>query len=109
MICLIEFIMLFVYPLVPLTTAFDFTWKKYFFRATLCIVWLVFVLGGVGLILFGTIIDQEYYDLNRITTRLLNMSQHALLDYECVGSRVWMIMMLTALPNTLMIVKMLTN
>ena len=57
MICLIEFIMLFVYPLVPLTTAFDFSWKKYIFRATLCIAWLTVVVGGVILILFGTIIE----------------------------------------------------
>ena len=57
LICLIEFIMLFVYPVVPLTTAFDFSWKKYIFRATLSIVWLTVVLSGVVLILFGTIID----------------------------------------------------
>ena len=109
MIAIIEFIMLFVYPLVPLTQAHDFTWKQYLFRATLSVIWLVGSFTGVVLIMFGTIIDQESYDISRISDRLTSMSQQALLDYECVGSRVWMIMLLTILPNILMIFKILTN
>ena len=109
MICLIEFIMLFVYPLVPLTTAFNFTWKQYVLRAVFSIIWLTTTVTGIVLIMFGTIIDQEGYDVYRVSTRLINMAHQALLDYECVGSRVWFIMMLTILPNILMIFKILTN
>ena len=102
-------IMIFVYPIVPLTHAHDFTWKLYIRRAILSVVWLAFTLSGLTLIMFGTIVDQENYDISRISDRLLNMMQWALLDYECVGSRAYLSIALVFLPHMLMTFKILTN
>lgn len=108
-ICSTQLVMLLTYPLVPLTQAKDFTWSKYVLKATVSIVWLGVTITGLALIVFGTILDQENYNPLGIANRFTNMAKEALLDYECIGSRVWMVTMLMLYPNILLIFKILTN
>ena len=109
MIGTIQFVMLFIYPIVPLTQTLDFSWKSYISSATVSIAWLTFSLSVVVFIIFGTTVDQENYDIYRISGQVLEMLKQAILDYECVGSRVWLILLSTILPNILMTFKILTN
>ena len=108
-ICQTQLVMLLTYPLVPLTEAKDFTWTRYIIKATVSIVWLCLTITGLALIVFGTILDQENYDPLSISLRFSNMAKEALLDFECIGSRVWMASMLMLYPNILLICKILTN
>ena len=108
-ICQPQLVMLLAYPLVPLTEARDFTWSKYVLKATVSIVWLGLTITGLTLIVFGTILDQESYNPVRVADRFQTMAKEALLDYECIGSRVWMAVMMMIYPNILLICKILTN
>ena len=73
------------------------------------IVWLGLTITGLTLIVFGTILDQESYNPVRVVDRFQTMAKEALLDYECIGSRVWMAVMMMIYPNILLICKILTN
>ena len=56
-IILMMVVMRFAHCLVPITDAYDFTWRSYAINATFCVVWLIATLGGIGLLVFGTVLE----------------------------------------------------
>lgn len=41
--------------------------------------------------------------------KLLEMAQSAMLDYECAGSRLWLAIVMIAVPNLLILFKIISN
>ena len=56
-IILMMVVMRFAHCLVPITEAYDFTWKSYAINATFCVVWLLATIGCIGLLVLGTVFD----------------------------------------------------
>ena len=102
-------IMRFVSCTVPLTEAYDFSWKDYGIRLVRTIVWLVITISIVVFLLLGTFIDQAGGQQEKLQEGVLEAIQTAVLDYECAGSRVWPLLTLYIIPNALILVKVLTN
>lgn len=65
-IFILQTMLLNVYPLVPLTESVDFTWRSYFIRSVVSVVWVAVTVGAFGLLIFGTVIYQNEYDMDKI-------------------------------------------
>ena len=102
-------VMRFTHCLVPLTDAYDFTWRSYAINATFCVVWLFVTLGGIALLIFGTVLEQVKYEHAALQEKVLELAQSAMLDYECAGSRFWLTIVALGIPNILILLKILTN
>ena len=50
-------VMRFAHCLVPMTDAYDFTWKSYFVNGTFGVVWTVVTATALALVLFGTVLE----------------------------------------------------
>jgi len=94
---------------VPLTSSPDFKCWKYVLKAILSVVWLATTLTVAFLFLFGPLVEPNQYDWRRIGYGVLMMAKQAMLDYECVGSRVWLIVVQIVVPNAMILTKVLTN
>jgi hypothetical protein len=68
------------------------------------VAWLVMSSGVVYYFLFGTICNDPDFLL-----QIREALRHFMLDYECMGSRVWPFLLAIVVPNIVLTVKILTN
>lgn len=99
----------FISCVVPNPEAYDFTWRKYFVDLAWTVVWLALTFTFFILLFFGSTIDQTGYNQEQIQQSVLDVIQSSILDYECVGSRLWLIISCFYVPSLLIGVKILTN
>ena len=108
--CLILIVMRFARCLVPMPeTHYDFTWRSFGISAVLSVLWLTLSLGVILTGLLGTVVEQVDYDFGRLQERMLELTQTAILDYECVGSRFWLAVLTLVVPNILVLFKIISN
>jgi len=105
--CIPAFVILFASPILP--TGDGTSCGRYLLRTLLSLLWVAFSSTILALFLFGTVIDQQGYSVEKSLSTVLGMVEQSILDYECVGSRVWMFTVCFLLPNFLLLAKILTN
>ena len=109
LIALVMVVQRFATCLVPMPQTYDFSLATYALESICCVFWLLATMGGAGLLLFGTLLGQTGFDQDKIQERVLEMAQAVLLDYECAGSRFWLIVAALVVPNGLILFKILSN
>jgi len=100
----LAFIQSFLTPLVPHVWNKDFELRAFVISAARSLIWLVISGGTVFLFYFGSIIHDPDF-----TAQIKGSLVQFMLDYECMGSRVWPFLMAVVLPNLVLIVKIITN
>lgn len=101
---LIAFIQMGLSPLLPSVTASEFTFKSYSLSALKSAIWLIWSVALVYYFLFGTICNDIDFGL-----QIKDSLKQFMLDYECMGSRVWSFLLAIVVPNIVLTVKILTN
>ena len=108
-ICFLLAISRFTYCVVPVMGAFDFSWKSYALNVVITVVWLAITITASLLLAFGSALDQLNYEHGAIQQQAIKSLETIMLDFECAGSRVWLIVVVLVIPNILILFKVLTN
>lgn len=100
----IAFTQIYLAPLLPKFRAKDFSLTNYLIQAAKSALWLVGSSSIVFLFYFGSIVNEVDF-INQVRGSLVNF----MLDYECMGSRVWPFLLAVVVPNLSLTFKILTN
>ena len=99
----------FVSCLVPQRGSIERSWGKYARDSLKTVVWITLVCSGLIFFMFGTLLDQARWQPDKVQEMSSSMLRAIILDYQCVGSRIWPTLAAVVVPNLLILAKILTN
>jgi hypothetical protein len=70
-------------------------------KSAFTLFWVIGAYSISFLFLFGTVVDKLNYNGPDIMNSLMAMAESSMMDYDCVGQRVWLFICVHAIPNVI--------